>query len=238
MQKREIYVMDTTEAYFAGPQEDTRMKVRGACGTGIRLCVMAVAGAVWLHAGGPGMPARALAAGAEASVVADAPAAEAARDTGGKPGIFGPGAKEDLHALAGTGVAGGAGARPAKKSSWNIAAAIRQLENARLPSPGTRRCVAHVKAGLAAGGIPLEGGPLSAKDYGPILEADGFQAIGANAPLQAGDVVVIQSAVRRPHGHMAMYNGREWISDFRQGDLYPGPHYRKEQPEYTIYRRE
>ena len=54
---------------------------------------------------------------------------------------------------------------------------------------------------------------------------------------EAGDVVVIQPAMGHLHGHMAMYNGKIWISDFKQQNgLYPGEAYRKEKPVFKIYR--
>jgi hypothetical protein len=198
------------------------MNASSAYSMGIRLCVIAAAGSLGLGVCGlpPGMPTRAVAATTEASAAPDKTATASYQNSKGDGVIvFGSGAT-------------------AKEPSWDIAAAIRKMEKTRVPPPGRRRCVVHVKAGLAAGGVQLDGGPVSAKDYGPVLEADGFQEIPGNAPLQAGDVVIIQSALRRPHGHMAMYNGRKWVSDFLQAGLYPGPHYRREKPEYKIYRRE
>ena len=54
--------------------------------------------------------------------------------------------------------------------------------------------------------------------------------------FEKGDVVVIQGIPGHPHGHMAMYDGSIWISDFRQPDLYPGTAYRVARPSYKIYR--
>ena len=54
---------------------------------------------------------------------------------------------------------------------------------------------------------------------------------------QKGDVVVIQSyAGGDPNGHVAMYDGTTWISDFRQRDMWGGPGYREKMPPYVIYR--
>lgn len=39
-----------------------------------------------------------------------------------------------------------------------------------------------------------------------------------------------------PYGHIQMYNGSIWISDFKQGDFWPGKGYRKHQPHYEIFR--
>ena len=54
---------------------------------------------------------------------------------------------------------------------------------------------------------------------------------------KAGDVVVIQPYTGgRTHGHIAMYDGTSWVSDFVQNDMWGGPGYRKNQPSKTIYR--
>jgi len=40
-----------------------------------------------------------------------------------------------------------------------------------------------------------------------------------------------------PSGHMAMFDGDLWVSDFEQlHGLYPGPGYRKIKPHFKIYR--
>jgi hypothetical protein len=76
----------------------------------------------------------------------------------------------------------------------------------------------------------------SAKDYGESLEMCDFAIIEPVSPI-AGDIVVIQPASARGHGHMAMFNGTNWVSDFKQmHGLYPGPEYRRLKPDYSIYR--
>lgn len=40
-----------------------------------------------------------------------------------------------------------------------------------------------------------------------------------------------------PVGHMAIYDGTTWYSDFRQRDMWGGPGYRSAQPTYKIYRK-
>ncbi|MBB5427447.1 hypothetical protein HDG40_005626 [Paraburkholderia sp. JPY158] len=42
-----------------------------------------------------------------------------------------------------------------------------------------------------------------------------------------------------PHGHMAMYDGQYWISDFKQWHgFYPGPDYGSARPDYKVYRHD
>jgi hypothetical protein len=84
-----------------------------------------------------------------------------------------------------------------------------------------------------------------AKDFGPSLVRAGFRKYSQKDIIEfkKGDVAVIEGYEGAPKGHMAMYDGKEWISDFKQtgphSDLpYPGPGYRKAQPSYKIYRYE
>jgi hypothetical protein len=96
------------------------------------------------------------------------------------------------------------------------------------------QCAKYVRRAIEWGGIALAH-TGSAKNYGPILEAAGFSE--ATGSPQRGDVVVIQAVPGHPDGHMAIYDGTLWISDFKQQHgLYPGPAYRNTQPSYKIYR--
>jgi hypothetical protein len=100
----------------------------------------------------------------------------------------------------------------------------------------TRRAI---EAGL--GGRPMAS-TQHAKDYGHSLWAVGFQEYHG-FDYRPGDVVVIQgwqsSRGSNRDGHMAMFDGMQWISDFYQGyksDPYPGPGYRQHRPSFRIYR--
>lgn len=96
------------------------------------------------------------------------------------------------------------------------------------------RCAQYVRRAIEWGGISLPH-THSAKDYGHILESGGFQTVSGTP--QKGDVIVIQPAPGHPDGHMAIYDGEHWISDFKQlHGFYPGPAYRSAQPSYKIYR--
>lgn len=77
----------------------------------------------------------------------------------------------------------------------------------------------------------------NAKDYGSSLERAGFREVPPGSTLQAGDVAVIQPySGGNPSGHMTMFDGTGWISDFRQRSMYPGPGYRAAHPSFKIYR--
>src|ERR1035437_4834904 len=106
-----------------------------------------------------------------------------------------------------------------------------------LPPFGAGVCATHVRKALEAGGLNTTGHPASAKDWGPTLPRNGFVAlISGNAMPQLGDVVVMQSTSASKDGHIAYYDGENWISDFIQQELWPGPSFRSEKPSYKIYR--
>jgi hypothetical protein len=87
----------------------------------------------------------------------------------------------------------------------------------------------------------VETGEFSAPP--PHLIKYGFKEISAEAydiskdPLR-GDIAVIQSypGASTGHGHIAMYSGDKWVSDFIQKDMWSGPGYRKNKPAFKIYR--
>jgi type VI secretion system secreted protein VgrG len=120
---------------------------------------------------------------------------------------------------------------------YDIDAAVKYLvKNAGGSSTG--RCATYVREAMEAGGLDLTSRPLSAKDYGPYLQARGFTRLSQTAyqPTK-GDVVVIQNYKGGDiHGHIAMYDGTRWISDFVQRDFWGGPGYRTKTPPYAVYR--
>ncbi|MDK9362523.1 hypothetical protein [Lelliottia wanjuensis] len=140
---------------------------------------------------------------------------------------------------------------------WNKDSAISHL-NANAHKHSQRNCAAYVTQAIEAGGMTIKRpAPRSglkypaAADYGKPINKKGFVPVytyaGNGAPLsdvtsvpgqQAGDVVVIQPIPGHPYGHMAMFNGTQWISDFRQEQLgfYPGHAYQKLKPAFIMYR--
>ena len=99
-------------------------------------------------------------------------------------------------------------------------------------------CARAVRIAIAAGGINTDKRPGSAKDYEPYMDNWGFQRISqTNYTPVLGDVRVIQSYPGGSrHGHINMYNGTKWVSDFVENGFWPGPGYRKHEPSFTIFR--
>jgi len=79
----------------------------------------------------------------------------------------------------------------------------------------------------------------AANDYGSSLIKAGFsnyfsypsQPKNTYTPIK-GDVAIIKYS---PYGHICMFTGDCWVSDFIQLDMYGG-HVRDKDPEFHIYR--
>jgi len=132
----------------------------------------------------------------------------------------------------------------------DVQKAVAKLERA--GDRSLHQCAKYVREAIEAGGIVFKEEDLPkshfAKHYGDTLEKYGFvneaeASVGQGFPPnksytpKAGDVVVIQSTSTSPEGHMAMFSGKQWISDFKQREFWPGPDYREQKPSYVIYRR-
>jgi RHS repeat-associated protein len=104
------------------------------------------------------------------------------------------------------------------------------------------KCAYYVRLAIQAGGIDTKDHPVPAADYGPYLKRWGFQTLtkdvnAADYSPEKGDVVVFEGFKGHENGHIAMYNGTQWVSDFKQGHFTPGEAYRKDPPDpYMIYR--
>ena len=117
--------------------------------------------------------------------------------------------------------------------------AVAYLES-NLYSNSHGECAKHVRLAILAGGVKIYPNPVPAKDYDPYLVKHGFAEISQeNYTPQKGDVAVIQPYPGgKPYGHMTMYSGTIWLSDFAQTDMWSGPQYREHKPPYHLYRWE
>jgi len=129
-------------------------------------------------------------------------------------------------------------------SGMNIDAAVRHLDAA-AHKMSTGWCARYVRQALAAGGITGVG-PPEARLYGPFLLAAGFVVVPNTVPYvpKKGDVIVLQPYPNAPAevqaGHIEMYDGKGWVSDFHQNGMWAGPGFRaynQYHPDsYAIYR--
>jgi hypothetical protein len=145
---------------------------------------------------------------------------------------------EPLHSISGFDVSNAVAAL--NKNADALAASHKK------PFYGIGRCVRYVRLALEAGGVNTNPHPVPAKYYGPFLTGWGFHVVTSNIQSSGylamrGDVAVFQGfgtdRTREWNGHIQMYNGKQWVSDFRQPQFTPGPGYRSPPAPYIIYRR-
>jgi hypothetical protein len=110
-----------------------------------------------------------------------------------------------------------------------------------LPPYGNMQCATYVRKALEKGGVITAGHPRYAKDWGPTLLRAGFHALSGPALAYVpavGDVIVFQGTSKSMSGHIELYDGKNWVSDFIQPGpgIWPGPSYRNESPPYQAYR--
>jgi hypothetical protein len=105
-------------------------------------------------------------------------------------------------------------------------------------SRSSHHCAMYCRMGLEAAGLNTADRPQSgdAGDYGPFLLRHGAQIVPPESYVpQVGDVVVFDKTDQHPYGHIEMYDGSHWVSDFMQHSISP---YRDAgtTPPFTIYR--
>ena len=122
-----------------------------------------------------------------------------------------------------------------RSCEWNPEKAAEYVtKNAENKSVGL--CAKNVRKGIIAGGIPLyQGG--DAWSYKYLLPILGFKEIEDVNDKKVGDIVVFQPIGKRYFGHIAMWNGKQWVSDFKQRSIIVHSDYRKDGCEYSIFRR-
>lgn len=103
---------------------------------------------------------------------------------------------------------------------FNIDNAVATL-NKRALDGSISRCAAYVKTAIQAGGLPYIDA-ASAYMLDGKLQNYGFEEVASNGTAytpQAGDVAVFDAVGKHVHGHTAMWNGKQWVSDFRQKNM-------------------
>lgn len=105
-----------------------------------------------------------------------------------------------------------------KGSDKAVKAATYATSNAASNSRG--RCAEYVRKALQAAGYKFT--PLgSAYMYNDLLGTIGFTRVPNNGQYMIGDVIVYGRTGGHPHGHIQIYNGRNWVSDWVQRSIMP-----------------
>ncbi|HEH4511801.1 TPA: hypothetical protein SG275_001763 [Campylobacter coli] len=86
----------------------------------------------------------------------------------------------------------------------------------------TGSCAKYVRSYLMASGYPLTGWPVAAADYINFLPKYGFTPVQGRATQispEVGDISITQRFGNHKYGHIAIWNGSNWISDFKQNSV-------------------
>lgn len=112
--------------------------------------------------------------------------------------------------------------------SWNLSAAIKHLVSS-ASGKSLHQCAKYVRQAIEAGGVSTVGRPVSACKYKTFLPTIGFNAVGqisgkinqdnwSRRNARPGDIAVMDHG---EHGHICMWSGTQWISDFKQNHMWP-----------------
>jgi RHS repeat-associated protein len=100
---------------------------------------------------------------------------------------------------------------------WDPKAAADYLKNNWKYTYSQGRCAAAVRRAINAGGVPTPNNPVPAKDYKDYLPRIDFQLVDQkNYRPQVGDIAVFPEIAGNPSGHIEMYVGGGWQSDYVQ----------------------
>ena len=131
--------------------------------------------------------------------------------------------------------------KPISKSSWDKDAAVTALDNnANDKSQG--KCAKYIRLALNAGEIKTPNNPVPAYKYAEYLKQLGFEEVdSANYKPEKADVVVFEpfEGKKKDHrdGHIQMWDGNQWVSDFIQKHFWPGTDFENATPHYRVFRK-
>lgn len=103
-------------------------------------------------------------------------------------------------------------------------------------------CAMYVRSAIEQAGAPTFGFPGNAYEYTEFLPKLGFRKIATHKSRDykpsAGDIMVFAAKPGHKNGHIAMYNGKMWVSDFKQPKgMWVAKAYELD-PEWTVFSRE
>lgn len=92
--------------------------------------------------------------------------------------------------------------------------------NSQARSKSTGYCARFISNVLESAGFNFT--RWHAYDYNKVMKSLPFYEVtGNNNAFQKGDIVVIDKVGKHKYGHVQMFNGISWISDFKQNYFNP-----------------
>ncbi|KAF2328460.1 peptidoglycan amidohydrolase family protein [Flavobacterium nitrogenifigens] len=103
------------------------------------------------------------------------------------------------------------------KQGYDINKAVSYIES-HAESQSLSKCATYVRLAIEAGGLKSNAQPRNALNYFGILKQLGFKELQTTTYIK-GDIVVFDAVTGHQYGHIAMWTGTEWISDFKQKSI-------------------
>lgn len=104
----------------------------------------------------------------------------------------------------------------------SMAAKAARIAASRAGARSQHRCARYVREALEAAGFKVKRGIGSAYMYAEgELERLGFTPLDPNTPPIPGDIMTIGRSQRHVHGHICIFDGNHWYSDFKQNRASP-----------------
>jgi len=140
-----------------------------------------------------------------------------------------------------TGDYGGSNSASVQPSGGGLSSHVRRLISwldVHAHHHSTHHCATSVRKAMEAAGIHTVDRPASgdAGDYGPFLLRHGARVIAQESyEPKAGDIAVFDRTAEHPAGHIQVFDGHHWVSDYVQKTFSP---YRDpgRTPPVTLYR--
>ena len=133
------------------------------------------------------------------------------------------------------------------RSTYNVNDAVSYFNNHYTGTSSTSKCATAIRLALEHAGINMWNQSATiafAYQYNNALPNMGFSVISVNPNCytpQAGDIVVFGAITNHTSGHIQMWNGAQWRSDFKQDKFWASPAYEDAYNggtgTVTIYRR-
>lgn len=96
------------------------------------------------------------------------------------------------------------------------------------------KCAKFIRIALQTAGAKIVQHPVAASDWGGTLQKIGYKQIDPafDRPV-AGDIYIIHRTKQHVYGHIAGFNGTQWVSDFKQSSY---DVYKDKNVTYSYYR--
>ena len=81
----------------------------------------------------------------------------------------------------------------------------------------SQKCAKSIRLALESAGARFQSHPVAAADWGNTLMKIGYREINPkfDGPKE-GDIYIIDRTGKHVYGHIAGFNGKQWVSDFKQ----------------------